>query len=231
MQIFSRFASYKYILELFSVDPLEFTSTTVKTNLEEQQEQEYADPEINLSQRKSKIAARKRFKKTLQNFGDEAEDRLDQDYVDEDEEIPGIQKRAKKGPSGPVRCEECGLNCPTRTIYTQHFRRNHDPHSCSLCNAQYKSKEGLTLHWRETHSGIKNFFCPHEGCTRGYFKKSRMVQHTTTCRFHPLPIHKNPAILKKRARVAKLEPRFLCQKCGKSAKTQTQLKYHIIRTH
>ncbi|CAH0404142.1 unnamed protein product [Chilo suppressalis] len=160
---------------------------------------------------------------------------------------PGDRERRPE-PSGPVTCEQCGIQLRDLRLYAQHFRRAHPdknrtkypamktPCMCEQCGRIFQSMALLKDHmW--VHTGEKRFKC--SSCDKSFTQKTNLVFHM---RVHSAqrPTYECPlcgkhfAFFNNRRRHmfihTGLKP-FKCDTCGKCFTTSGEQRAHVEHVH
>ncbi|XP_068627350.1 zinc finger protein 879-like [Battus philenor] len=156
--------------------------------------------------------------------------------------------RDRGSDTGPVACEQCGLQLRDLRLYAQHFRRAHPdknrtkypamktPAMCEQCGRIFQSMALLKDHmW--VHTGEKRFKC--SSCDKSFTQKSNLVFHL---RVHSAqrPSYECPlcgkhfAFFNNRRRHmfihTGLKP-FRCETCGKCFTTAGEQRAHVQHVH
>ncbi|XP_037044367.1 transcription factor grauzone-like [Bradysia coprophila] len=111
------------------------------------------------------------------------------------------------------RCDQCGKSYRNRQILSAHMKCHERSHAykCSLCPKTYISSSMLNYHVREKHSTDTSDKFPCERCDIIFPTRSKLSRHLKTV--HGPPINN------------------ICEACGRSFKSKSDLKYHIELEH
>ena len=138
----------------------EMISTEIKIENEENKEEilEQIEMKQNKKKTKSKTINKEKEKKPKQNQKEKKEK----------------EKREKK-----YVCEVCGHTCNTNGAYHSHIKI-HNPNAtkyeCPECGKKFKRMSEVRRH-QKSHTGEKNFVCPHKNCGRSFMTKQYLEKH------------------------------------------------------
>ena len=139
-----------------------------------------------------------------------------------------------------MKCPDCDKLFPTPDALSRHRYVHDESHrfKCALCDKIYAFKSDLEQHMLK-HTEEKLWYCPHDGCTRDFKRKSDLTAHEVVhtgedflCEF-PNCIYKNkdPRLVKWHQRVHTKEAKVECPVCGEKFVFYMQMKHHRQRLH
>jgi hypothetical protein len=126
------------------------------------------------------------------------------------------KKHAQNNENGESICSLCSKTFQSVKSLTTHIRIDHfnyQPFSCPHCDLKFDKKTKMNSHMQGVHSeeyfkGEKKYLC--DKCDKKFYTAGKLICHKTfnhTTKFH------------------------VCEHCGKSHKTNTLLRKHMIYHH
>ncbi|XP_008474226.1 zinc finger protein 260-like [Diaphorina citri] len=131
------------------------------------------------------------------------------DKKDEKESKREMIENCKTIENGKVsyNCFQCKLEYSDLHSFRIHLGSHEGevPVICDKCSKQFRTQEGLKLHIRVIHEGVKNYTC--EFCDKRFSCQSNLVSHR---------------------RLHTGEKPFVCQHCGKAFGNYTTFSIHLL---
>ena len=139
-----------------------------------------------------------------------------------------------------VQCATCGKIYPTPDALLRHQYIHQESHhyKCSLCDKTCAFKSDLDMHMLK-HVEDKIWYCPYDGCTRDFKRKSDLTAHEVVhkgedfiCEAPNCPYtSKDPRLVKRHQRVHTREAKVRCPDCPEKFIFTQQLKRHQKAAH
>lgn len=117
--------------------------------------------------------------------------------------FPSEKRYAAHRNIGHFNCDKCNLNCRNAKTLTNHIKRKHTPHNCTICNKQLNSLVSYNAHMT-VHGFNQKFICDY--CNKGFRAKSLLAIH--------IVIHSK-------------QLNFTCHICGQSFVHQRAHRLHL----
>ncbi|PNP43892.1 hypothetical protein TGAMA5MH_04176 [Trichoderma gamsii] len=111
---------------------------------------------------------------------------------------------------------------------------------CPICNASFKSKQGMQRHEKAKHSDEKPFKCDEDGCDAAFAFKDYLTTHKRSkhlkerlhkCNECTASFFEKGGLEQHQATVHRKERNFKCDECGRDFGTAGDRKKHISEVH
>ncbi|CAL8081107.1 unnamed protein product [Orchesella dallaii] len=156
------------------------------------------------------------------------------DEGNDDKTHPVPNARPRKRKNFPVICEECGLECISRSRLKRHkFVHGEPQFTCRHCQKKFRRRDHLDIHVLRIHSESKLFIC--EVCGRSCPTKPELKYHVAEhekryhCTFCPMRFARR-TILTGHERTHTGE-KLQCEWCPVSKACLFNIKKHVKKCH